>query len=94
MSCHDVCHVIDVCDLGFEVCPFCSWLNVISLIVCDWLVVNRHRKVLAATHFVLCCGAFIVQAHAKFVFKGTVARDFLASVFFMDLLYMGLIFRG
>jgi hypothetical protein len=26
--------------------------------------------------------------------KGTVARDFLASVFFMDLLYMGLRFRG
>ncbi len=28
------------------------------------------------------------------LFKGTVARDFLASIFFMDLLYMGLIFRG
>jgi hypothetical protein len=26
--------------------------------------------------------------------KGTVARDFLASVFFMDLLYMGLRLRG
>ncbi len=26
--------------------------------------------------------------------KGTVAQDFLASVFFMDLLYMGLRFRG
>jgi hypothetical protein len=27
-------------------------------------------------------------------FKGTVARDFLVSLFFMDLLYMGPGFRG
>ncbi len=30
----------------------------------------------------------------KTCLKGTVAQDFLASVFFMDLLYMGLKFRG
>jgi hypothetical protein len=29
-----------------------------------------------------------------YLFKGTVARDFLVSLFFMDLLYMGPGFQG
>jgi hypothetical protein len=31
---------------------------------------------------------------SDYTFKGTVAQDFLAWVFFVDLLYMGLGFRG
>ncbi len=35
-----------------------------------------------------------LPGQAEDVIKGTVARDFLATVFFMDLLHMGLTFRG
>jgi hypothetical protein len=35
-----------------------------------------------------------INCTEKTALKGTVARDFLASVFFMDLLHMRLRFRG
>jgi hypothetical protein len=37
---------------------------------------------------------YIISIFSKMSLKGTVARDFLVSVFFMDLLYMGPRFRG
>jgi hypothetical protein len=36
----------------------------------------------------------VLTARAYVYLKGTVARDFLPSVFFMDLLYIGLGYRG
>jgi hypothetical protein len=42
---------------------------------------------------IMCCLNWLAGQRAE-QFKGTVARDFLVSVFFMDLLYLGPRFRG
>jgi hypothetical protein len=63
-------------------------LCIISLLISD---VSRQRTFLVVFSWI------IISSKGRDIevnIKGTVARDFLAWVFFMDLLYMGLGFRG